>query len=263
MHSQAIFNRGFGYLHGRWAWILESPAWLGMVMFFTLSGYLMGKGFYTGKYDLSRPGVTLYLRNRFLRIVPLMVVVGLVIAGLLATIWRSQGEHLSPKVGVRLLLFEFNSHPGPGAIGPFWSLSTEWQYYLLVPAAFAIALAATRRFAPGPKVLLPVATLLVLGVGVMNSDYVWTHHGGSASYSAYIYPTLFGNMTFSCLGSWRTGGCRDSRASHVSLQRCGHCSSSASIWHMRSLATRSSSRTAANSGFGSSQSSCPERLRWR
>jgi peptidoglycan/LPS O-acetylase OafA/YrhL len=171
-----------------------------MVLFFTLSGYLMGKGFYTGKYDLSRSGVTLYLRNRFLRIFPLMVVAGLFIVGLLVTIWRSLGQRLRPQEGVRLLLFEFNGQGGPGPIVSFWSLSTEWHYYLLIPAAFAIALAAARIFTPTPKVLLPVATLLVLGVGVMNRNDVWTHHGGSASYSAYIYPTLFGNIDVFLLG---------------------------------------------------------------
>src|SRR6516225_7328061 len=127
MHSGVIFKHDFSYSHSRWAWILESPASLGMILFFTLSGYLMGKGFYTGKYDLSRPGVTLYLRNRFLRIFPLMFVVGL-----LALILQTPEMFSAPQVAVRLLLFEFNGRIGFSNIGPFWSLSTEWQYYLLV-----------------------------------------------------------------------------------------------------------------------------------
>jgi peptidoglycan/LPS O-acetylase OafA/YrhL len=197
MHSGIEFKHDFSYGNSRWAWVLESPAWLGMALFFTLSGYLMGKGFYTGKYDLSRPGVTLYLRNRFVRIFPLMFVVGL-----LATIWQSPQILSAPQDGVRLLLFEFNGRresPIP-AVGAFWSLSTEWQYYLLVPAAFAIALAASRLFTSTPKVLLPVATLLMLAVGVMNRNYVWTHHLGAVSWPAYIYPTLFGNIDVFLLG---------------------------------------------------------------
>jgi peptidoglycan/LPS O-acetylase OafA/YrhL len=195
MHTGIVFKHDFSYSHSRWAWILESPAWLGMILFFTLSGYLMGKGFYTGKYDLSRPGVTLYLRNRFLRIFPLMFVVGL-----LATIWQSPEVLSAPQVGVRLLLFEFNGIEGPADVGQFWSLSTEWQYYLLVPAAFAIALAASRLFTRTPKVLLPVATLLVIGVGVMNRNYVWTHHYKESSWSFYIFRTLFGNIDVFLLG---------------------------------------------------------------
>ena len=196
MHSGVIFKHDFSYSHSRWAWILESPAWLGMLLFFTLSGYLMGKGFYAGKYDLSRSGVTLYLRNRFLRIFPLMFVVGL-----LAIIWQAPQVLSAPQVAVRLLLFEFNgSGEGSATIGAFWSLSTEWQYYLLVPAAFAIALAASRLFIPTPKVLLPVATLVVLGVGVINRHYVWTYHGGDLSWPSYIFPTLFGNIDVFLLG---------------------------------------------------------------
>ncbi|MBW0012064.1 acyltransferase [Mycobacterium sp.] len=200
-HSVYAFNRGWVYRHGRWAWILESPAWLGMVLFFTLSGYLMGKGFYTGKYNLSRSGVSMYLRNRFLRIFPLMVVAGLFVVLVLGTIWRPSGpgQRPTPQLGVRIVLFGFNGQ-GVAVIGPFWSLSTEWQYYLLVPGAFAIALAASRFFTPTRKVLLPIATLLVLAVGVMNRNYVWTQHGGYASYSAYIYPTLFGNIDVFLLG---------------------------------------------------------------
>jgi peptidoglycan/LPS O-acetylase OafA/YrhL len=201
MHSRYEFDHGsFSHLHGRWAWILESPAWLGMLLFFTLSGYLMGKGFYTGKYDLSRSGVTLYLRNRFLRIFPLMFVAGLLVLALLATIWRASGQRLAPQVGVRILLFGFRDNDGVAGIGPFWSLSTEWQFYLLVPAAFTIALAASRLFNPAPKLLLPAATLLVLGVSVMNRNYVWTHHYGAVSYPAYIYTTLFGNIDVFLLG---------------------------------------------------------------
>jgi peptidoglycan/LPS O-acetylase OafA/YrhL len=195
MHSGMVLKHDFTYGYSRWAWILLSPDELGMVLFFTLSGYLMGKGFYTGKYDLSRSGVTLYLRNRFLRIVPLMVVVGL-----LAIVWHSPELLSTPQIGVRLLLFGFNGFHGTHAIGPFWSLSTEWQFYLLVPAAFAIALAASRLFTPTPKVLLPVATLLVLVVGIVIRQYQWTHHGAEGSWGVYIYSTLLGNIDVFLLG---------------------------------------------------------------
>jgi peptidoglycan/LPS O-acetylase OafA/YrhL len=195
MHSGIVFHHDFSYGHSQWAWILYSPAWLGIVLFFALSGYLMGKGFYTGKYDLSRSGVTLYLRNRFLRIFPLMFVVGL-----FATIWQTPELLRKPQIYARMVLFGFNGDNAPGAVGPFWSLSTEWQFYLLVPAAFAIALAVARLITPTPKVLLPVATLLVLSLGFVIRQYQWIHHGGAASWNAYIFPSLFGNIDIFLLG---------------------------------------------------------------
>jgi peptidoglycan/LPS O-acetylase OafA/YrhL len=166
-----------------------------MLLFFTLSGYLMGKGFYTGKYDLSRPGVTLYLRNRFLRIFPLMFVVGL-----LTTIWQSPQLLSAPQTAVRILLFVFNGVGGTVSNGVFWSLSTEWQFYLLVPATFAIALVVTRLLAPTAKVLLPVATVLVFVLGFVIRQYLWIHHGGAESRHLYTYPSLFGNIDVFLLG---------------------------------------------------------------
>jgi peptidoglycan/LPS O-acetylase OafA/YrhL len=194
-HSGVAFKHDFTFGGSGWWWILATPASLGMILFFTLSGYLMGKGFYAGKYDLSRSGVTLYLRNRFLRIFPLMIVVGL-----LVTIWQAPQALSTPQVGARLLLFQFNAVRGAPAVVPFWSLSVEWQYYLLVPAAFAITAAALRVFIPRPKMLLPVVTLLVLGVGVVIRHYQWVHHGAAAGFGPYIYATLLGNIDVFLLG---------------------------------------------------------------
>ncbi len=193
-HTALAFKHDFAFDGSRWAWILESPGLLGMVMFFTMSGYLMGKGFYAAKYDLTRSGVVLYLRNRFLRIYPLMIVVALLVA-----VWAPTHLPAAPQRDARIALFGFNGL-NEGCMGPFWSLSTEWQFYLLVPAVYAIALAMSRLVAPTPKVLLPVATLLILGVGIAIRFFMWIHFGGKDSWPVYSYLSLLSHIDEFLLG---------------------------------------------------------------
>ncbi len=50
---------------------LSFSPWCGVWMFFTLSGYLMGKGFVTGRHSIDREGLKKFYRNRVLRIFPI------------------------------------------------------------------------------------------------------------------------------------------------------------------------------------------------
>ena len=53
------------------AWILYTPAWAGTWIFFMLSGYGIGAGFYLGKYDLSINGILHYYIKRIFSILPI------------------------------------------------------------------------------------------------------------------------------------------------------------------------------------------------
>jgi hypothetical protein len=52
-------------------WFLDGCAHSGMVIFFTLSGYLMGKAFILKRYECSQSGIVSFYQNRFTRIAPL------------------------------------------------------------------------------------------------------------------------------------------------------------------------------------------------
>jgi peptidoglycan/LPS O-acetylase OafA/YrhL len=54
-----------------WSWLIFSHGWVAVWVFFVLSGYLMGKAFYTERYAADVPGVLSFWRNRIFRIVPL------------------------------------------------------------------------------------------------------------------------------------------------------------------------------------------------
>ena len=190
MHSGIVFKHDFHWGGASWAWFLYSPAWLGMVLFFTLSGYLMGKGFYSGKYSLDRPGVARYLQNRFLRIIPLTLVVAGAIVVLQAPIWLGQ-----PALGVRISLFGFNGIAAPEGLEAFWSLSTEWQFYLIVPVVALVFLALLRR-----RALVPLGVGLIVIGGIGIRWVLWVRHDAFVGWDPFVYTPLYGNIDVFLLG---------------------------------------------------------------
>ena len=53
------------------SWLIFSSGMVAVWIFFCLSGYLMGKAFYTQRYTADVPGVIDFWRNRGIRIFPL------------------------------------------------------------------------------------------------------------------------------------------------------------------------------------------------
>jgi peptidoglycan/LPS O-acetylase OafA/YrhL len=124
---------------GRIAFLAVDHMWLGVDLFFVLSGFLI-----TGILLDSKPRLT-YFRDfyvrRVLRIVPLVALVlatlAMVAPGHVA--WYALSafflSDLAPLLGVQ----------GPAWAPPFWSLAVEEQFYLLWPV-FVLVL-TTRRLA--------------------------------------------------------------------------------------------------------------------
>ena len=116
-----------------WLRLLAPAPWAGVWVFFTLSGYLMGKGFYSGRYSLEPQRVYRYLSNRALRIVP--VYWSAVLAVSVFTCPEIfQLKHISLLGSI--LIFDYNGQERMNPIGALWSVSTEVQFYALVPILF-------------------------------------------------------------------------------------------------------------------------------
>lgn len=118
-----------------------------VTLFFVLSGYLMGKVFFDGRYDAASQKGAFYWA-RYLRLAP-----ALYVNVLFATLFFHAGDrHDLVRKLVSDLLF-ISNFTGPTLNRVTWSLAHEMQYYLVAPFVF---LAFRRR--PG----LLVLTILVV-----------------------------------------------------------------------------------------------------
>ncbi len=124
-----------------WVRAVSAPGWVGVDLFFVLSGFLIGG------ILLDQGGATNYYRvfyaRRFFRIVPLyalLVIPGLLVLGLGGQrlfAGHSLGDHPTPAlwycpfflqnvaVAVKLIL--------PNYLVPTWSVAVEEQFYLVLP----------------------------------------------------------------------------------------------------------------------------------
>jgi peptidoglycan/LPS O-acetylase OafA/YrhL len=166
---------------------------LGVVLFFTLSGFLLYRPFAAALLDgRAGPRWRDYLRNRFLRVLPgywlALLGCGLVLRTTYLPPLEVEGRSLAsdPEVLVANLLLVQGYLPATSltGIGPAWSLVVEMAFYLALPLlAAAAVLVATRtswgRRRPVLAALLPAAVLLCLGQLGWKLAYLLPGAGGS------------------------------------------------------------------------------------
>ncbi|HEX4415771.1 MAG TPA: acyltransferase [Lacipirellulaceae bacterium] len=114
---------------------LSFSPWCGVWMFFTLSGYLMGKGFVTGRHSVDRAGLKHFYRNRVLRIFPIYFISIFLVAVFVNPTYLDFREPSAVRCFFEAGLFDQQTG---GAIGALWSVSTEFQFYLLAPLLFLL-----------------------------------------------------------------------------------------------------------------------------
>ncbi|KAH0543482.1 hypothetical protein GP486_008575 [Trichoglossum hirsutum] len=142
-------------------WLLMGSPWAGVWVFFVLSGYLMGKGFYSGRYEQSQESVRGFYRNRMMRILPMYYAVLLIVSVLVAPQIFSAG-HLWEIVA--LGLFSLQSQAPTPVVGALWSIQTEMAFYAMVPLLFFILNKTVRVLPPW---------LLIVALGALGFTYRW------------------------------------------------------------------------------------------
>lgn len=163
----------------------------GIWMFFVLSGYLMGKGFWAFRYDLDRPGLFAFFNNRMVKLLPAYLATFL-FYGVIRYPEVFSIENMF--VVFRFLIFDYTAPFDCKPLLTLWSISTEVQFYMIAPVLTCLVFKASSSFR---SFVALVAVLLFGGVGLR---YALTSAYGMGNWSAYVYAPLYGNLDLFCLG---------------------------------------------------------------
>ncbi len=118
------------------SWLTFSHGAVAVWIFFSLSGYLIGKAFYAERYTPDVPGAINFWRNRAIRIFPLYYFAVLILS---IFVYPEALKIENWGYLIRVCTFTYQPHFGSQNIvfdGVLWSLSTEIQFYILVPFIF-------------------------------------------------------------------------------------------------------------------------------
>jgi peptidoglycan/LPS O-acetylase OafA/YrhL len=167
------------------SWLLFAAGGMYLRTFFCLSGYLMGKLFYTGRYQLNLDGILKFWRNRVLRVFPLYY-----FAAIFLIVFMYTGLLKIENWGylIRIFTFTYNHALPPDFNRPLWSLSTEVQFYLLAPFIYSFA---KERFTK-PRQIYAAAIAIVLFTSLLRLP-VWITDLRS-DVITYWYTPLIGNL---------------------------------------------------------------------
>ena len=132
-HSYIVGRDEFGFeLHGA-LWLLKSPAWGGVWMFFAMGGFLATYGFDKKNYTIDKEGVLKYYKTRFVKVLlPTWVFISLVY------IFSMKESTLTMRNIIQFLTCTFNGGGVEGfkGVGATWYVFITMWLYLLTPVLY-------------------------------------------------------------------------------------------------------------------------------
>jgi len=140
LHCCLLVNSGFGYDIPIKDYInLET----GVDIFFVISGYVVSDSLY--RISLSTDMIFfVFIKKRIKRLwlaasfwLLICLVLGLLLQG--TSDWPVPSRLMQQFLSGLVYLFNFQEFMRPTALGYFWSLSVEFQFYLLLPALFLLS----------------------------------------------------------------------------------------------------------------------------
>ena len=125
----SIFSSQREFVFSNHTWFLKTPAWGAVWIFFVLSGYLIGKGYYYKRYMFDTKGIISFYLSRFLKI-------GLPTWGFVfmcCVLVQPDFVNNNPGFLFKILTFTYDATPGFDGPSATWYVSTLMQLYLVAP----------------------------------------------------------------------------------------------------------------------------------
>ncbi len=157
------------FLPAGWLKASGTWGWLGVQMFFVISGFVIPYSLYKGRYSLKN--FSRFLVKRVSRLDPpyiagIFLVVALAYLSATSSSFRGARPHFTFSQ-LALHLGYLNSVAGKPWINPvFWSLGVEFQYYLLIGCMFPLLV--NRRLAVR---IVTIAALLMPGMFIRRKRF--------------------------------------------------------------------------------------------
>ncbi|MGI5888669.1 MAG: acyltransferase family protein, partial [Oscillospiraceae bacterium] len=152
------------------------PAWSGVWIFFLISGYTLGLGLFSGKYNIisaesnkiNWKSIWIFYSRRFIRLAPLYyfyIIVFEIISG-------NYIVNTSPLMLLKLCTFTFNGVDGIGGLGHLWYVSTAMQLYIVVPFIYILLNKIDEKFTIKLFFAVSLAGLLLRNI-FYYCDFDW------------------------------------------------------------------------------------------
>lgn len=178
LHANLLISANHTSTKFQW-WIL-TPAWSGIWILIILSGYLLGKGFYTNKYKTDVDGMKFFWLNRFIRIVPLYY-----FFTFLMFLFVDTQHYISGGVKsiLPLIFFYFNGSNATLANGQTWFISTIMQLYLLTPLVYRFIIKKIQNI----NIYITFFLLLVFGLSLRLVQFANNSPWDTITYKYFYY----------------------------------------------------------------------------
>lgn len=185
------WNEGIYY-----SWLIYTPAWSAVWLFFILSGYGIGIGFYSGKNEMTVKGIFKYYYLRLIKIIPVYWVYIFTVLLFAEPSLLVPGRYNFLKI-LNLLFLNYQEDFSQLTFGLAWYMTTLVRLYLIAPFFFLLK---RRYFTTGRSTVL-LGCLLTVG-GLLLRVFMQKHLDvtGVGDWSHDIFKPFYFNLDLFFVG---------------------------------------------------------------